>query len=58
MNHRLAIPLLLSLCALAAAAQDQPLMLAHKTPCFVCESFTVSYQPSEPDLTEILYQAH
>ena len=51
MNRWLAIPLLLSLCALGAAAQDQPLTLAHKAPCFVCESFTVSYQPSEPTIT-------
>ena len=51
MNRRLALPLLLSLCALGAAAQDQPLMLAHKTPCFVCESFTVSYRPSEPTIS-------
>ncbi len=51
MNRWLAIPLLLSLCALRAAAQDQPLTLAHKAPCFVCESFTVSYQPSEPTIS-------
>ncbi len=51
MSHRLAIPLLLSLCALGAAAQDQPLMLAHRAPCVVCESFTVSYQPSEPTIS-------
>ncbi len=51
MSQRLAIPLLLSLCALGAAAQGQPSTVAHKAPCFVCESFTVSYQPSEPTIT-------
>ncbi len=51
MSHRLAIPLLLSLCALGAAAQEPPLTLAHRAPCFVCESFTVSSQPSEPTIS-------
>jgi hypothetical protein len=51
MSRWLAIPLLLFLCALGVAAQDQPLTLAHKTPCFVCDSFTDSYRPSEPTIT-------
>lgn len=53
MGYCKAILLLLTLCALAAHAQEQQLIAANRTPCLVCLTSEVRYRSDNPTLSPV-----